>query len=72
MILYKLRTDYIVSEHKYSYISYGIDVFDNINLIYSVSDISLSKSEIDDLIRLCNKLRLETIHLLDVIEDFLS
>lgn len=50
---------------------YGIRVLDaQSHEIVSVSDVSTSRSLIDDLCELCTNHQLSPIHLADVIEDF--
>lgn len=73
MINYKLRED-VLALNEQSYKTYGIDVLDTKTkeILKSVEDISLDKSPLEELISLCNELELDTVHLEDVIEDFLD
>lgn len=56
--------------------SYGIALTEtadgSTNIIQTVADISPIQGEIDHLVKMCNELRLDPIHLGDVIEDFLA
>lgn len=58
--------------------SYGIAVYDNAEedgtatILEAVHDITSDKQSLSELVDLCNRLELSTIHLYDVIEDFLS
>ena len=58
--------------------SYGIAVYSNAEVdgsstvIESVHDVTCDKERISRLIRDCNELHLSHVHLLDVVEDFLT
>ena len=73
MLTYKLRKDNLFHQDIGNYTSYGIDVVDEMSglSIYFILDISTEKKPLENLISLCNKLRLDIIHLNDVVEDFL-
>ena len=74
MLTYKLRKDNLFHQDIGNYSSYGIDAVDKKSgiPIRSILDVSLEKEPLEKLIFLCNKLRLNIIHLDDVVEDFLS
>ena len=72
MIRYHLREDYLQSEDNISYISYGIDIVSDNTILKSIKDVSLQKKPLEELITLCNELRLSELHIYDVIDDFLS
>ena len=40
--------------------------------VASVHDVTTDKQALDELVSLCNRLELSTVHLLDVVEDFLA
>lgn len=71
-------TEEIYYTENSSRISYGIAVYDNeeedgtATVIEAVHDITSDRQSLSNLIDLCNRLELSTIHLYDVIEDFLS
>ncbi len=70
---YKLRTDTIFDEDGCSHIVYGIDVVNSDNSIkQSVPDIFFDLDKATRFVHTCNKLKLEYIHLFDVIEDILD
>ena len=54
------------------YHTYGIAVFENGKQTELVSDVSLDRTTVKELVRKCNKYALEPIHLYDVIEDILA
>ena len=61
------------------HITYGIAAYANRDCsalnptaIVSVADITADRHAIADLVKRCNRLRLSTIHLFDVVEDFLA
>ena len=73
---------YAVSEERYTFgnetrISYGIVVYSNARqdgsktIVASVRDITFDKASLTKLVDDCNRLKLSTVHLNDVIEDFL-
>ena len=56
----------------YSYKGYGLRVQNTrTNDAHIYLDISTNRDDIDKLVRLCNELRLDIIHVEDVIEDAL-
>lgn len=74
---------YAVSEEKYdcgekSRTSYGIVAYSNADkdgsktIVASVRDVTSDKSSLTELVNDCNRLRLSTVHLIDVVEDFLA
>lgn len=78
-----MNISYGLIEEKYncgteSRISYGIAVYSNPELdgsatvIESVHDITCDKEKLLQLIKDCNDLHLSRVHLLDVVEDFLT
>ena len=74
---------YAVSEERYTFgnetrISYGIVAYSNADqdgsktIVASVRDIASDKDRLSKLVNDCNDLELSTVHLNDVVEDFLS
>ena len=41
-------------------------------ILASVHDVTTDKQALDELVSLCNRLELSSVHLLDVVEDFLA
>lgn len=73
---------YAITEEKYTLgeevrISYGIVAYfspkqcGTATVIDSVHDITSDKERLSELVKKCNRLELSTIHLHDVVEDFL-
>ena len=58
--------------------AYGIAVYSNseedgtATVVASIHDITTDKQALSELVCLCNRLELSTIHLNDVVEDFLA
>ena len=58
--------------------SYGIAAYADsaedgtATIVASVHDVTADKQSLDELASLCNRLELSTIHLNDVVEDFLA
>ena len=78
-----MNVTYAVAEEKYALgeekrISYGIVAYANAGqdgtttIVASVRDITPDKKRLKKLVDDCNRLELSTVHLLDVVEDFLS
>ena len=78
-----MNVTYAVAEEKYALgeekrISYGIVAYANADqdgtatIVASVRDITSDKKRLKKLVGDCNRLELSTVHLLDVVEDFLS
>lgn len=73
---------YALIEEKYNFggdsrISYGIAAYSNAEIdssatvVVSVHDITSDKERLSKLVKYCNDLHLSTVHLYDVVEDFL-
>ena len=73
---------YAVSEERYTFgdevrTSYGIVAYSNAEqdgskiIVASVRDITSDKASLSKLVNDCNSLELSTVHLNDVVEDFL-
>ena len=78
-----INVTYAVSEEKYVFgeecrKSYGIVAYSNADqdgtktIIASVRDITSNRDALARLVSDCNRLELSTVHLNDVVEDFLS
>lgn len=73
--------EYVLLTQHYTYnqithINYGIGLIDKNDpegvLIDAVTDLSTNKNEVLHLIKLCNRLSLDPIHLWDIVNDFLA
>lgn len=54
-------------------IGYGIAALDRESVTISAAhDLSPNETEVAELVKMCNRLKLSPIHLQDVIEDFLT
>ena len=73
---------YAVSEERYTFCdeartSYGIVAYSNADqdgsriIVASVRDVTSDKASLTKLVDDCNRLKLSTVHLNDVVEDFL-
>ena len=78
-----MNVTYGVAEEIYSLgsssrTSYGIAAYADADedgtatIVASVHDVTTDKQAIDELVSLCNRLDLSTVHLIDVVEDFLA
>ena len=78
-----MNVTYAVAEEKYALgeekrISYGIVAYANAEqdgtatIVASIRDITSNKHRLTKLVDDCNRLELSTVHLHDVVEDFLS
>lgn len=78
-----MNVTYGVTEEIYSLgissrTSYGIAAYmdseenGTATIVTSIHDVTTDKRALDKLVSLCNRLELSTIHLLDVVEDFLA
>ena len=58
--------------------SYGIAAYADsekdgtATIVASVHDVTTDKQALDELVSLCNRLELSTVHLMDVVKDFLA
>ena len=78
-----MKVTYAITEEKYtlgeeSRISYGIAAYSSpehcgtATIVASVHDITSDKERLSRLVDDCNQLELSTLHLHDIVEDFLS
>ncbi len=67
--IYSIGNDNRTSYGIVAYVDAEID--GTATIVVSVHDISSEKEKLLELIQTCNRLELSTIHLLDVVEDFL-
>lgn len=51
------------------YITYGIAICEDGKILRKISDISVSRQMVTELCERCNRLKLDPIHIDDVIED---
>ena len=67
-----MRTDIVTDEENHRYTVYGITALDNLgNMLKTFEDIFFDKNKAEEFVKLCNKEKLELIHLQDVVEDVL-
>lgn len=51
----------------------AVQVYDGIvTVLDSVTDITVNRQPLEELVKLCNELSLEPVHLNDIVEDFLA
>lgn len=78
-----INVTYAITEEKYtlgneSRISYGIAAYSGAKengtatIVASVHDVTSNKEDLMNLVDDCNRLKLSTMHLSDIVEDFLS
>lgn len=53
-------------------IAVAFDEGENVTILETIPDLSLSFERIEHLVELCNNEKLEYIHLHDIVEDFLA
>lgn len=71
-VKYTLKTDIVTDEENHAHTVYGITVLDNFeNILKTIKDIFLNKQKAEEFIELCNKEKVELIHIQDVIDDML-
>ena len=72
-ITYTLRTDIVTDEDNNKHTVYGVDAVDRFkNTLKSVADIFFDKEKAEEFIELCNREKLELIHLQDVLENIID
>lgn len=75
MSQYEIFTEMLDDPSIGKYLTYGIVGYEMVNKnrkeLIRVSDVSTDKNKVENLISLCNKERLDPVHIYDVIEDFL-
>ncbi len=71
--IYRFVEQHLYNEYIGYYRSYGVEISDeNYNIIRIIDDVSVDKEAISSLVSLCNQLKLDVIHIDDVIDDFLK
>ena len=66
---YVVRVDIVHDEDNVAHTVYGIDLFEDKEIIQSLPDIFFDRQKAKELVALCNTLGLSPVHLLDVAED---
>ena len=66
---YIINETKIKNENNKEISTYGITYINKPNMV--ISDISINKKKVENLVELCNKNNLSPLHLMDVIDDFL-
>ena len=69
MIILKLRTDELTTEDGVAYTAYGVDVIYPDGRTVSISDVSLSRQKVEELVQLCNSLEVSECHVMDVVGE---
>lgn len=69
---YRVFRGQIFDEEKNIHMSYGIELWKNGELARRISDVSVDSEGLHELVRLCNELELDPVHLDDVVEDFVG
>lgn len=74
MVTYKVIEENLQNCEFESYVAYGISVYseDKKMILDTISDIFLEKEKAEKLVELCNKNKLDPIHLREVVEDAIS
>lgn len=78
-----MNVTYGVTEEIYSLgaasrVSYGIAAYADVvedgtaTIVASVHDVTSDKQALCELVSICNRLELSSVHLMDVVEDFLT
>lgn len=68
---YKIFKEEFIDEHGLQYFAYGIEFVKGEKTVNRISDITCSYQKIKKLCSLCNRLKLDELHLSDIVEDFL-
>ena len=71
MIRYELHTKQANSDEYGAYEAYGITATRGGKVVCTIEDISLEKSKVEQLVKLCNEERLSPAHLEETVENFL-
>ena len=69
---YKTVREKLNSDELGSYVTYGIIIYKNKELLKYISDVSTIKRDVQDLVRRCNEEQLDPIHIEEVISDYLA
>ena len=71
MVTYDLVEDHIINDYCGEYDSYGIVVISDGTELKRISDISTDHEKIEKLVRLCNEVAVELVHIDSIVENFL-
>lgn len=76
MVTYKMMRETLNCAEIGSYTAYGIAAYKladgEATLIKFISDVFLNENDAESFVKKCNELKLDIIHLCDVIEDFIA
>lgn len=68
--LYVMHEETKTNEEGVRYVCYGINVYENNDLVKSLSDVFLDRITAENFTEMCNACQLHPTHLNDVIEDY--
>lgn len=68
---YRIFKEIIIEKGGVTYSTYGIEIIKSGKAERRISDVSCSYSKVKELCSLCNQLEVSSLHIDDVIEDFL-
>lgn len=68
---YKVCVGTVIDEAGKEHTTYGVELWQLCQAVRVIPDVSLDEASVRELVRLCNELELDPIHLDDVVEDFL-
>lgn len=71
MYNYVLAEEYFSDNDNGTYLAYGIKAYENNNIVEYIANISICKDKIEGLVKLCNHLQPHTVHLYDVVTDYI-
>lgn len=71
MVTYDLIEEHIINDYCGEYDSYGIAIISDDTELRRISDISTNLEDLERLVRLCNKLSVELVHIDSIVENFL-
>ncbi len=72
MVTLTLQTDHMTDDEGYSYVGYGIAVFDGEKELFSVPDISTVRQDVENFVNLCNTLGVSEVHIMELVEDLVA
>ncbi len=69
--MYFIKEEIFENEEIGKYITYGVVIYQKDKAVREIYDVSTSKRKVMELCARCNRLKLDPMHIDDVIEDFL-
>ena len=69
---FKMRKDKLVNEENFSYIAFGMDIYEGWKKVRSIKDISFNRKRMKKFVKYCNHNKIHLDQIYDMVLDFVE